>query len=78
MNRRNFLKSLGIATAALTLRFRPEPPPRLYLSSDFKTVRRTVYYAYPNQATPLIGLLTLLKDDVDNEPISWWETPGKV
>lgn len=78
MNRRSFLRSLGIGCAAVYLRLAPERVSKLvYLTvdDDFKTVRRSVYYSYPNGKAPLVGLLTLLQDDVDaNKPMKWFET----
>lgn len=39
-----------------------------------KNVRRSVFYMYPNGAAPLIGLLTMMKDEVTNDPeFKWWE-----
>ncbi len=39
-----------------------------------KNVRRSVFYMYPNGTAPLIGLLSLMKDEVTNDPeFKWWE-----
>lgn len=40
----------------------------------FKNVRRQVFYHYPNGAAPLTGLLSLLPEEVTDDPeFSWWE-----
>lgn len=53
---------LGLMTAEQVSTYRP------------KNIRRSVFYMYPNGAAPLIGLLTLLKDEVTNDPeFKWWE-----
>ncbi len=37
-------------------------------------IRRKVFYQYPNGAAPLIGLLSLMKEEETNDPeFSWWE-----
>lgn len=39
-----------------------------------KNIRRSVFYMYPNGSAPLIGLLTMMKDEVTNDPeFKWWE-----
>ena len=39
-----------------------------------KNVRRSVFYMYPNGTAPLVGLLSLMKDEVTNDPeFKWWE-----
>lgn len=39
-----------------------------------KNIRRSVFYMYPNGAAPLVGLLTLMKDEVTNDPeFKWYE-----
>lgn len=78
MNRRGFLRALGVGCAAVYLRLAPEKinPVRILAGFDpgFVTVRRTVFYYYPKDNAPLVGLLTLLKDDVDHDkPIKWYE-----
>lgn len=81
--RRQFLRSLGIGVAALYLRIAPEKVRTLGLlgiSSDvrdgrFVTYRRSVYYQYPLNSAPLTGLLSLMKDDTQNDPkFNWWKT----
>ena len=40
----------------------------------FKNVRRRVFYHYPNGNAPLMGLLSLLKEEETDDPeFSWWE-----
>jgi len=40
----------------------------------YKNVRRQVFYFYPNGASPLTGLLSLLNDEQTDDPeYSWWE-----
>lgn len=40
----------------------------------FKNVRREVFLLYPNGTAPLIGILSLLKDEVTNDPeYKWYE-----
>ena len=37
-------------------------------------IRRRVFYEYPNGAAPLIGILSLMKEEETNDPkFSWWE-----
>lgn len=39
-----------------------------------KNVRRSVFYMYPNGAAPLVGLLSLMRDEVTNDPeFKWYE-----
>lgn len=39
-----------------------------------KNVRRSVFYMYPNGSAPLIGLLSLMKEEVTNDPeFKWYE-----
>lgn len=39
-----------------------------------KNVRRSVFYMYPNGAAPLVGLLSMMKDEVTNDPeFKWYE-----
>lgn len=53
---------LGLMTAEQISAYRP------------KNVRRSVFYMYPNGTAPLIGLLTMMKDEVTNDPeFKWWE-----
>lgn len=45
-----------------------------FASQRFKNYRRSVFYFYPNGTAPLIGLLSMLKDEVTNDPeFHWWE-----
>ena len=45
-----------------------------FAADRFKNVRRSVFYFYPNGAAPLIGLLSLMKDEVTNDPeFNWFE-----
>lgn len=37
-------------------------------------IRRKVFYQFPNGAAPLIGLLSMMKEEETNDPeFSWWE-----
>ena len=37
-------------------------------------IRRRVFYQYPNGSAPLIGLLSMMKEEETNDPeYSWWE-----
>lgn len=39
-----------------------------------KNIRRSVFLMYPNGTAPLIGLLSMMKDEVVNDPeFKWWE-----
>ena len=43
-------------------------------SSRFNTHRRKVFYFYPNGAAPLMGLLSLMKDEACDDPnFNWYE-----
>lgn len=43
-------------------------------SQRWTNIRRRVFYEYPNGAAPLIGLLSMIKDEEVNDPeYSWWE-----
>lgn len=45
-----------------------------FSSERFKNIRRTVFYYYPNGTAPLIGLLSLMKEEVTNDPeFKWYE-----
>lgn len=45
-----------------------------FASERFKSVRRSVFYQYPNGAAPLLGLLSMLDGEVLNDPeYSWYE-----
>ena len=45
-----------------------------FSSERFKNIRRSVFYYYPNGTAPLIGLLSLLKEEVTNDPeFKWYE-----
>ena len=53
---------LGLMTAEQISAYRP------------KNVRRSVFYMYPNGTAPLVGLLSLMKDEVTNDPeFKWYE-----
>ena len=53
---------LGLMTAEQISAYRP------------KNVRRSVFYMYPNGTAPLVGMLSLMKDEVTNDPeFKWWE-----
>ena len=39
-----------------------------FATNRFKNIRRSVFYFYPNGAAPLMGLLSLLKEEVTNDP----------
>lgn len=53
---------LGLMTAEQISSYRP------------KNVRRSVFYMYPNGTAPLVGLLSLMKDEVTNDPeFKWYE-----
>ena len=43
-------------------------------SQRWTNIRRKVFYSYPNGAAPLIGLLSMMKEESVNDPeFSWWE-----
>lgn len=45
-----------------------------YSTERFKNVRRSVFYFYPNGAAPLTGLISMLKEEVTNDPeYRWYE-----
>lgn len=45
-----------------------------FSTERFKNVRRSVFYFYPNGAAPLMGLLSLMKEEVTNDPeFKWYE-----
>tara|TARA_R110000868_G_scaffold81743_1_gene231169 strand:- start:25446 stop:26834 length:1389 start_codon:yes stop_codon:yes gene_type:complete len=45
-----------------------------FADERFKSVRRSVFYQYPNGAAPLLGLLSMLDGEVLNDPeFSWYE-----
>lgn len=45
-----------------------------FSTQRFKNVRRSVFYFYPNGAAPLMGLLSLMKEEVTNDPeFHWYE-----
>lgn len=45
-----------------------------FASERFKSVRRSVFYQYPNGAAPILGLLSMLDGEVLNDPeYSWYE-----
>jgi len=39
-----------------------------FASNRLKSIRRSVFYFYPNGAAPLIGILSMLKDESVNDP----------
>lgn len=43
-----------------------------FSSERFKNIRRSVFYFYPNGTAPLIGLLSMLKEEVTNDPEFYW------
>lgn len=45
-----------------------------FSTERFKNVRRSVFYFYPNGAAPLTGLISMLKEEVTNDPeYRWYE-----
>jgi len=45
-----------------------------FASQRFKSVRRKVFYDYPNGAAPLTGLTSMLKEEACSDPeFNWWE-----
>lgn len=45
-----------------------------FSSDRFKNIRRSVFYFYPNGTAPLLGLLSLMKEEVTNDPeFKWYE-----
>jgi hypothetical protein len=45
-----------------------------FVNERFKNVRRSVFYFYPNGAAPLTGLISMLKEEVTNDPeFRWYE-----
>lgn len=45
-----------------------------FSSERFTSIRRAVFYQYPNGAAPLLGLLSMLDGEVLNDPeFSWYE-----
>lgn len=45
-----------------------------FASQRFKSVRRKVFYDYPNGAAPLTGLTSMLKEEAASDPeFNWWE-----
>jgi len=50
-----------------------------YSTERYKSVRRSVFYWYPQGAAPLMGLLSLLKDESCDDPeFGWWEKRHKL
>jgi hypothetical protein len=48
-------------------------------SYRFKSMRRSVFYDYPNGSFPLAGLISLLEDEECSDPrFEWWEKRNKV
>lgn len=43
-----------------------------FASQRFHNIRRSVFYFYPNGAAPLMGLLSLMKEEVTNDPEFHW------
>ena len=53
---------LGLMTAEQVSSYRP------------KNIRRSVFYMYPNGSAPLVGILSLMKEEATNDPeFKWWE-----
>lgn len=49
-----------------------------YAANRFTSVRRSVFYWYPQGAAPLMGLLSLLKEETCDDPeFAWWEKRHK-
>jgi len=45
-----------------------------FADERFKNIRRSVFYFYPNGAAPLMGLLSMMKEEVTNDPeFKWYE-----
>lgn len=45
-----------------------------FASERFKDIRRSVFYFFPNGASPLMGILSLLGEEVTNDPeFKWYE-----
>lgn len=45
-----------------------------FSSSRFQTHRRQVFYFYPNGTSPLMGLLSLMRDEATDDPVfNWYE-----
>ena len=45
-----------------------------FAASRFQSHRRQVFYYYPNGASPLMGLLSLMKDEACDDPVfNWYE-----
>lgn len=45
-----------------------------FASSRFQSHRRQVFYFYPNGTSPLLGLLSLMKDEACDDPVyNWYE-----
>lgn len=45
-----------------------------FASNRFQSHRRQVFYYYPNGAAPLMGLLSLMKDEACDDPVfNWYE-----
>jgi hypothetical protein len=43
-------------------------------SQRWTNIRRKVFYNYPNGSAPLIGILSMIKEEETNDPeFSWWE-----
>src|SRR5260221_1052596 len=43
-------------------------------SQRWTNIRRKVFYQYPNGSAPLIGILSMMKEEATNDPeFSWWE-----
>jgi len=43
-------------------------------SQRWTNIRRRVFYQYPNGSAPLIGILSMMKEESTNDPeFSWWE-----
>lgn len=48
-----------------------------FAANRFKNYRRTVFYYYPQGAAPLTGILSLMREEVTNDPEFHWEEKRK-
>lgn len=48
-----------------------------FTAQRFKNVRRSVFYFFPNGASPLMGLLSLMDSEVTNDPEFYWHEKVK-
>ena len=49
-----------------------------FATNRFKNYRRTVFYYYPQGAAPLTGILSLMREEVTNDPEFHWEEKRKA